>query len=41
VATPIPRRLLEQELARSPLIVRTLVDRYIRIIRDANRRRED
>jgi len=40
VATPIPRRLLEQELARSPMIVRTLVDRYIRIIRDANRRLE-
>jgi CRP-like cAMP-binding protein len=41
VATPIPRRLLEQELARSPLIVRTLVERYIRIIRDANRRLGD
>jgi hypothetical protein len=41
VATPIPRRLLEQELARSPMIVRALVERYIRIIRDANRRLGD
>ena len=41
VATPIPRRLLEQEIARSPMIVRTLVERYIRIIRQSNDRRRD
>lgn len=40
VATVIPRRVLEQELARSPMIVRTLVRRYIDIIREANRIRD-
>lgn len=40
VATPVPRRLLEHELERSPMIVRMLVERYIRIIRESNRRRE-
>ena len=38
IVTVIPRRVLVQELARSPLIVRTLVERYIDIIRESNRR---
>lgn len=40
VVAVIPRRVFEEELARCPMIIRTLVERYVDIIRDANRRQD-